>query len=104
MERLRCLTVGVRNGDRVAIVATLTQLGQQRQLAKQRHLKLFGQFLSTTTSEDFVSLAIVAGEPAHVLDDALDRKVDFASHSGRQRGDLLRGWLRSGDHIHLAPR
>ena len=54
-------------------------------------------------AEDLVALAVVAGEPRHVLDDALDLEVDLLGHERGPLGDPLRGRLRRGDHVHLGP-
>ena len=48
-------------------------------------------------AEQLVALAVVAGEPRHVLDDALDLEVDLLGHERGALRDLLRGGLRRGD-------
>ena len=85
----------------VAVVAAFAQLLHERQLAQQRHAELVGELLAAARPEDLVPLAVVAGEPAHVLDDALHGQVHLLRHRGRQPRHLLRCRLRGGDHVHL---
>ncbi len=53
------------------------QLGHERHLAEQRHVEVGGELGAATGAEQLVALAVVAGEPAHVLDHALDLDVDL---------------------------
>ena len=95
---------GVDGGDRLALVAAGAELGDQRELGEQRHLQFLGQLGAATGAEQLVALAVVAGEPGHVLDHAADRQVDLLGHRRGEAGHLLRRRLRRGDDEHLAPR
>ncbi len=83
------------------VVAALTQFGHERELAEQRHLELLGEQLAAARAEDLVALAVVAGEPRHVLDHAAHRQVDLGRHRRRQRSHLLccRLWRRDDEHL-----
>ena len=104
MKHRACLTRGVNSGDGSTIVAAFAHGRHQRQLAEQRHAEFVGKLLTAAAAENLVVLAVVAGEPAHVLDDAANRQVDFGGHGSRQPRHLLRRGLRSGDHEDLAAR
>ena len=43
--------------------------GTKRHLADQRHVERLGQLVAAARAEQLVALAVVAGEPGHVLDD-----------------------------------
>ena len=73
---LRRFVVGIRDHDRLAVVAALAQLGHERHLAEQRHLELVGELLAAALAEELVLGAVVAPEPRHVLDHA-DRPARF---------------------------
>ena len=62
------------------------------------------ELLAAARPEQLVALAVVAGEPRHVLDHALDRQIDLDGHRRRQPGDLLRRRLRRRDDVDLATR
>ena len=55
------------------VVAAGAQRRHQRQLGEQRDVELGGQLGAAAGAEQLVALAVVAGEPRHVLDDAADR-------------------------------
>ena len=59
-------------------------------------------FGAAAAAEQLVALAVVAGEPRHVLDHAADGEVDLRGHRRRQPGDLLGGRLRGRHDVHLA--
>ena len=52
---------------------------------------------TATFTEDGVPLAALAREAAHVLDDAQDADIGFASEVGGARGDVLGGDRRCRD-------
>src|SRR3546814_1400101 len=64
-------------------------------------LEALGEVLAAAVAEDVVALAVVTGEPAHVLDDALHLEVHLLRHEPRPLGDALRGRLRRGDDVDL---
>ena len=72
-------------------------------MTDERDLERVGQFLSTAGSEDLVAFAVVAGEPAHVLYDAVHAHIDLRlpGHGGRSLGDALGGRLRSRYDVDL---
>ena len=86
------------------VVAAVAQRRHERQLGEQRHVELGGQLGAAAGAEDLVALAVVAGEPRHVLDDAAHRQVDLRRHRRREAGDLLGGRLRRRDDVDLAAR
>ena len=83
-------------------VAALAQRRHQRHLAEQRDLEPLGQLLAAAGAEQLVARAVVAGEPRHVLDDALDLEVDLLGHEGGPLGDPLGRGLRRGHDVDLA--
>ena len=62
-----------------------------------------GQALAAARPEQVVVLAVVAGEAAHVLDDAGYPEVPLAGHVGGPHGHLLGGQRRGGHDEHLGP-
>ena len=87
-EDLAGLGVGLGRHRR-ADVGALAQLGNQRDLGQEGDLELVGQLLAPSGAEQLVALAVIAGEPTHVLDDAGDRDVDLVGHVGGPLGHLL---------------
>ena len=93
---------GLRDDDRVAVVAAGAQLGHERHLAEQRHLELVGELLAAAFAEQAIRRVVIAAEPRHVLDHTHHLEVDLARHVGGALRDLLRGGLRRGDDHDLA--
>ena len=83
-----------------ASLAALT-VGLEGDLAEQGHAEVGGQGLAAARAEQGVRLAVVAGERAHVLDDAEHLEVGAAGHVGHPHGHLLGGQGRRGDDQHL---
>src|SRR3546814_6096691 len=83
------------------VVAAGAQLPHERDLTEQRRPEALGEVLAAAVAEDVVALAVVTGEPAHVLDDALHLEVHLLRHEPRPLGDALRGRLRRGDDVDL---
>ena len=104
MERPAGLRIGCHGSDRLAVVAALAQRNRERNLRKQRHTEFVGEFLATARAEQFVALAVVAGEPRHVLDDPAHGQVDLLCHRGRETSDFLCGLLRRGHNKYLCLR
>src|SRR5262249_5224448 len=67
-EAGRGLAVGLDRGDRAAVIAPLAQCGHEGQLREQRDVELVGELLPAARAEQLVTLAVVSGEPGHVLD------------------------------------
>src|SRR5205085_8774154 len=82
-EGERRLRIRVGDGDRDADIAAFAQGGHEWDLAQQRDVELIGEELSASRAEYLVALAVVAGEPTHVLDDAAHREVDLPGHEPR---------------------
>src|SRR3546814_11762624 len=70
-------------------------------LSEQGLGQAVGELLAAAGAEDLVTSAVVAGEPRHVLDDALDLEVDLLGHERRPLRDALRGRLGRGDDVNL---
>src|SRR5438552_2616880 len=94
VERAARLAVRIGDSDGPALVAAFAQRGDERDATDDRHAERRAQRVATTASEDLVALAVVAGEPAHVLDDAADGQVDLAGHERAALRDPLRRRLR----------
>ena len=103
-ELARGLGLGVGHDDRGAGVATLAQRRHQRHPPEQGDPDACGQRLAAATAEDLVRDAVVAPEPAHVLDHADDVELDLLGHRGGALRDRLRGRLRRGDDHDLGAR
>src|SRR3546814_11041232 len=69
------------------VVAAGAQLPHERDLTEQRRPEALGEVLAAAVAEDVVALAVVTGEPAHVLDDALHLEVHLLRHEPRPLGD-----------------
>src|SRR3546814_9259763 len=78
-ERRGRLSVLLGQDDRPAVVAAGAQLPHERDLTEQRRPEALGEVLAAAVAEDVVALAVVTGEPAHVLDDALHLEVHLRS-------------------------
>ena len=78
--------------------------GDERDLAEQRDLEALRELVATAVAEELVALAVVAGEPGHVLDHALDRQVHLLGHERGPLRHLLRGRLGRGDDVDLGVR
>src|SRR5690606_24961109 len=87
------LAIGVGDHDGAPGVAALPQLGQEGHLAQEGGAEAVGQLVATTGAEELVALAVVAREPAHVLDDALHGEVHLLGHEAGPLGHLLGGRL-----------
>ena len=90
------LAVRLGHHDRHALVAALAEGRHERDLGQQRHAELVGELRAATGAEQLVAGAVVAGEPAHVLDDPAHRQLELAGGVGRALGHPLRppaaGW------------
>ncbi len=84
-----------------ARVATVDDRTIERDLADQVDVDVACEFFTATGAEDFVGLAVLVDEGAHVLDDAGDSQVILASHVDHANGDTLRQLRRSGDDEHV---
>src|SRR3546814_15122729 len=73
-------------------------------LSEQGLGQAVGELLAAAGAEDLVTSAVVAGEPRHVLDDALDLEVDLLGHERRPLRDALRGRLGRGDAVRSEER
>src|SRR6476659_7740944 len=82
--------------DRRTHVASLAQRGHERHLTEQGNLESLGEMRATTAAEQLVPSAVVAGEPGHVLDDALHLEVDLVRHEAGPLRDTLGRGLRGG--------
>src|SRR5690606_31696123 len=94
---------GIRGAedDRGSLVAALTDLRLERDLAEQREVGSIGELLAAAGAEEVVAGATArADEAAHVLDYAEDGRFDPFEHADRPPhvagGHLLRG----GDDDH----
>ena len=95
---VRVIAVGDNRGS---LVATFTKRHVEGHLTEQRNTKFVGQLLTTTGTEDVVTLAVVADEPTHVFDDTTNGQLELASRVGRPLGHALSGSLRCRNDVHL---
>jgi hypothetical protein len=103
-EGLGGLAIGFGEHDRVPRVTACPQRGDERDLAEQRYLEALGEVVAAAGTEQLVALAVVAGEPAHVLDDALDAEVHLLGHEAGALRHALRRGLRRRDDVELRVR
>ena len=69
--------------------------GHERDLAEQRHPELAGELGAAAGAEELVADAVVAGEPAHVLDHAPHGQLHLARRAGGALGHTLGCRLRA---------
>ena len=100
-EDLGGLAVRVGHHDRDALVPTLAQGRHQGDLAEQGHAEVVGELLAAARAEQLVAGPVVAGEPAHVLDDAPHRQLQLPGGVGGALGHPLGGRLGGRDHEDL---
>ena len=77
----------------MTVVSPFTQLRDKWNLDQKWHVKFSSEFCSTARAKQFVALAIVTGEPRHVLNDSANGEVDFLCHRSRQACNFLCSFL-----------
>src|SRR5712692_8087911 len=87
--------IGVRHGDRAAVVRGLADRDVERHFAEKIGAKPLGFAARAAMAEDLAALAAMrAEEIAHVLDDAEHRHIDLLEHGEPlarvDEGDVLR--------------
>ena len=98
-RRHLAVRLGDHGGD--ADVAPLSEGAHQGHLGQEGHTQLVGQLGASAGPEQLVALPVVAGEPAHVLDNPPYGQLQLAGGVGRALGHPLGGGLRRGDHVDL---
>src|SRR5664279_44468 len=96
-----CLALGVCHHDGDALVPPGAQRGDQGHLYEERDAELGCELAASPCAEQLVPSAVVAHEPAHVLDDPAHGQLQLAGGIGRALGHPLCGRLGGGDHEDL---
>src|SRR6202453_3435055 len=103
-ERPRRLAVGIDGGDRTALVAALAHGVHKRDLPEQGDPEVCGKGRTAACAEELVALPVVAGEPAHVLDDAAHGELEPPGGERRALRHPLCSGLRRRHDDDLRPR